>query len=141
MANNKTAAIASSLTINQMESDIRGPQDLSRLQVASVPKSTSMRYLKGRFIHAKPYKNVYAGMQAVAQKKVDVMVYDAPVLQYIANTKLRGQVEVLPFTFQRQDYGIALPTGSPLRKPINRLMLRMVYEKRWKMLLARYLGE
>lgn len=34
------------------------------------------------------------------------------------------RVVLLPGTFQRQDYAFALPTGSPLREPINRILAR-----------------
>ena len=35
-------------------------------------------------------------------------------------------IDMLPRTFQRQDYALALPTGSPLREPINRILARRV---------------
>ena len=47
---------------------------------------------------------------------------------------------VLPSTFQRQDYGIALPSGSPLRESLNRELLRHLQGPAWRATLLRYIG-
>ena len=54
-----------------------------------------------------------------------------------------GQVRlnVLPGSFERQDYGIALPGGSPHREVINRALLESLREPAWEELLFRYLGK
>ena len=52
-----------------------------------------------------------------------------------------GEVEVLPNTFDRQDYCIALPTGSPLREPINRILLDDKTRALWKDILFEYLHQ
>ena len=48
---------------------------------------------------------------------------------------------MLPQTFDRQDYGFALPQGSALREPINRALLAIIAEPEWNQTLTRYLGE
>ena len=70
----------------------------------------------------------------------DAMVYDAPILRYTAKHDLGGAVTVLPNVFDHQDYGFALPDGSPLREPINRALLKELASDRWQELLVRYLG-
>jgi polar amino acid transport system substrate-binding protein len=69
------------------------------------------------------------------------MVYDAPLLRFLANNELRGAVEVPPMTFERQDYGMALPTRSTLREAINRVLLQNITQPAWQDLLYRYLGK
>jgi ABC-type amino acid transport substrate-binding protein len=78
---------------------------------------------------------------AVADGKIDAFVYDAPLLKYLARMEMKGAVEVLPITFERQDYAVALPTGSVLREPINRVLLRTIGEPKWQEILDRYLGK
>jgi ABC-type amino acid transport substrate-binding protein len=46
----------------------------------------------------------------------------------------------LPHTFHREDYGIALPKSSSLRKPINLVLLAKIQEREWQDTLHRYLG-
>jgi len=50
---------------------------------------------------------------------VQAVVYDAPVRLYHAATQGRGTVHVVGSIFKEETYGIALPTGCPLCKPIN----------------------
>ncbi|MFP3940460.1 MAG: ABC transporter substrate-binding protein, partial [Thermoanaerobaculia bacterium] len=67
-------------------------------------------------------------------------VYDEPILRYL----VRGTDDpfaVLPGTFERQDYAVALPEGSPLREPVNRALLRVIDRPAWDETLERYLGE
>ena len=61
--------------------------------------------------------------------------YDAPTLQYLAKHELGGAVAVLPNVFERQDYGFALPDGSPLRESINRALLQELGSDRWRELI------
>jgi ABC-type amino acid transport substrate-binding protein len=48
---------------------------------------------------------------------------------------------VLPVTFERQLYAIALPAGSPLREPLNRALLARTTSPDWARLVSTYLGE
>jgi len=38
------------------------------------------------------------------------------------------------------DYAIALPTDSPIKEPINRALLKVVYGPDWKDVVQRYVG-
>lgn len=136
-----TASITTTLTVSRLESSIQGPKDLAHKKVGTVPHSTSATYLKQQGIAVKHYPNVLAALQGVAKGEVDAAVYDAPIMQYLAKSKLRGKVQVLPVTFERQDYGFALPNDSKLREEINRILLRKIGETSYKNIVKRYLGE
>lgn len=134
------AAITTALTVNQLESAVSGPQGLSHAWVATVIGSTSETYLRQHRIALRYYPTPLAGLQAVSRGEIDAMVYDAPLLRYLAATQLQGKIEVLPTTFERQDYGLALPAGSPWREPINRVLLDKINQPAWQDILYRYLG-
>jgi ABC-type amino acid transport substrate-binding protein len=135
------AAMTTAFTVNQLESAIRGPQDLARVWVATIADSTSEAYLRQHRILMKQYPTVLEGLQAVAKGEIDAMVYDAPLLRYLATNELRGAVKVLPTTFERQDYCMALPTGNTLREAINRVLLQKITQPAWQDLLYRYMGK
>jgi ABC-type amino acid transport substrate-binding protein len=135
------AAITSALTVTHFKSAVSGPQDLARLWVATIPGSTSETYLRQRRIAMKHYASPLEGLQAVATGEVDAIVYDAPLLRHLATTELQGQIEVLPTVFELQYYGIAMPSGSVLREPINRLLLDKITQPAWQDTLYRYLGK
>ncbi len=134
------AAVTSALTVSQLESSIRGPDDLRRARVGAVPHSTAATYLNERRLIYNDYKTPLDGLQALVQGKVDAVVHDEPILRYLVLNELQGKAEVLPNTFERQDYGIALPAGSKLREPINRVLLQKIREPAWQEILTRYLG-
>lgn len=56
-----------------------------------------------------------------------LLIFRCMVKQHYPQT-----IQVLPGTFQRQDQGIALPRGSPLREPICRVLLQRVQELAWQ---------
>lgn len=134
-----TAAIASTLTLSQMGSPVEGPADLPEVRVGSVAGSTSATYLRNRSIRHDPYSNAREALEALAGGDVDAVVYDAPILHYLALEEVSG-VRVLPGTFERQDYAIALPEESALRETISLAVLRRIGSPEWNDLLRRYLG-
>ena len=136
-----TAAVTSVLTVTQLKSRIAGPADLSRVRVATVAGSTSERYLRSRHIISEKHPDVRSALAALQAGQIGAVVYDAPILRYEAHQHFFGEVHVLPATFERQDYAFALPTGSPLRERINRVLLRKIGSPEWRGVLADYLGE
>jgi polar amino acid transport system substrate-binding protein len=136
-----TAAIASSLTVSSLESPVRGPADLPSVRVASVPGSTSAHYLQRNGVGFQRYARPADTLAAVARKRADAAVYDAPILRHIVKTAFQGRLTVLSRTFQRQDYAFALRADSPLREPINRALLQQIASPWWRQLLKRHLGE
>ena len=135
-----TAAITSALTVTQLESGVRGPEDLPDVLVGTLADSSSAAYLRENRISFDEYDTAMDGLQAVSEGMIDALVYDAPLLRYLVNQEFRGEVQVLPNTFRRQDYGIALQTGSALREPINGVLLEKIQAPTWQDILYRYLG-
>lgn len=135
-----TAAIASALTVGQLASGIEGPQDLYRSHTGTVKDSSSADYLDSRHISSSHFDSVQLGLAALADKELEAFVYDKPLLQYFAKTEFQGQIEVLPVTFRRQDYAIALPESSPLKEQIDRQLLLQLESSDWQQRVARYLG-
>jgi ABC-type amino acid transport substrate-binding protein len=135
-----TAAIASSLTVTSLESPIKGLADLPKVRVGTVSDSTSESFLRVRKISFERFKVAPDGLAALAAGQIQAFVYDAPMLRYLVKQHHPGVIQVLPNTLNRQDYGIALPQGSPFREPINRLLLEKIEEPSWQDTLNRYLG-
>lgn len=136
-----TAAIATSLTVGQLESRVKGAKDLPNVRVATVTDSVSSEYMRGHGIHYAGTKNLQASLDMLAKGKVDAVVYDAPLLKYLANQEYPKRTRVLPGTFDRQDYAIALPEGSKLREPVNRALLEIINSDEWQAVINKYLGE
>ncbi len=139
MISSFTAAITSSLTVAQLATKVQGPSDLPRARVSTVAASTSEQYLEARHLRHESFPTARAALDALAEGRVDAMVYDRPILRYLVH-HAKASLTVLPQTFARQDYAIALPQGSALREPVDLTMLEAISEPSWQNVLERYFG-
>ena len=136
-----TAAFTSSLTIRQLGSVVNGPEDLHKVRVGTVVSSTAAEYLRKRRVNATEFEDANAAMRALKSKTIGALVYDAPILRYLVNQDDDSMLRVLPGTFLRQDYAIAVPSGQPLRERINRELEALIDTEHWQRLLFVYLGQ
>ena len=136
-----TAAIATALTVGELGGKVRGKQDLGRARIATVADSTSAQYLKSARLNFRTERDLVGALDRLASGAVDAVVYDAPILRYQVRQRFSDRLRVLPGSFERQDYGIALPSASLHREAINRVLLEKLQNPAWEELLLRYLGE
>ncbi|MFH1496656.1 MAG: transporter substrate-binding domain-containing protein [Verrucomicrobiota bacterium] len=134
-----TAQIASSLTVNKLNTEIKGPSDLPRFKVASVENSIATRYLSENRVPIVARDSIEAALDAVANGRADACVYDAAILKYYL--RQHPELTLLPGTFDLRDYAIALPLESPLRKPLNITLLDIGQSDLWRLLRQRHLGD
>jgi polar amino acid transport system substrate-binding protein len=136
-----TASLASRLTVTQLESRVRGPQDLPHVAVGGLEGTAALDFLARENVRARPYPSIEEGIAAVVSGELDAFVHDAPILRYLTKTSFQGQARVLPGMFAEQFYGIALPLGSQLRGPLNRLLLEYLVSDEWARAERRYFGD
>lgn len=135
-----TASITASLTVKQLTGLINGPADLPGKRIATVSGSTAASYLEKEGVNYVGVDLVQAAYKLLENEGVDAVVYDAPVLLYYANNQGKGKVQVVGAIFQRETYGIALPTGSTLREPINNELLRLKQNGTYDNLYSKWFG-
>lgn len=136
-----TATVTTSLTVEQLQGGIQGPQDLPGKRVATTVGSTAATYLQNEGVNVLAVKVMDEAYTALREGRVDAVVFDAPVLlYYVANTG-RGQVMLVGPTFQKENYAIALPNGSPYREPINAALLKIREDGTYATLYQKWFGE
>jgi polar amino acid transport system substrate-binding protein len=135
-----TAAVTSSLTLQQLRGDINGPEDLPGKRIATVKGSTSMDYLRSRNIEAMEFANVEEALRAIQQGSADAAVYDAPVLLYYASHQGKGKMQVVGNIFRKESYGILFPSNSPHRKPVNEALLKLRENGTYDRLYGKWFG-
>ncbi len=135
-----TAAITTALTVSQLDTAIRGPDDLRQVRVATIPGTTSEIYLKRNHIVYRETPSLDVALQALVDRQIDAVVYDAPMLKYRINQRQDKSLTILPYVFERQDYAILLPAGSELREPINQILLDQIQTRWWEETVEKYLG-
>lgn len=135
-----TAAITSSVTVSQLQLPVQGPSDLPNVRVGTVDNSIAAQYLAETGVGSRTYSNITDLLEALSEGDIEAAVYDAPILRYRIKTEYAGQLRTLSTTFRPQDYGIALPEGSPWLEPLNLALLEITAEEWWTDLLTSYLG-
>lgn len=132
---------ASLMTVDQLQHEIQGPEDLPRKRVATVKGSTSAEVLRdcGAVVVGVP--EIEQAYPLLEQRKVDAVVFDAPTLQHYCHGAGAGKAFLTGPLFEIQHYGFVFANGSALRERVNRSLLRLrrngVYDK----LHRRYFGE
>ena len=120
-----TASATTSLTVQQLQGDIRSIDDLSSKVVATTTGSTAATYLREHKISILEVTKIEEAYNALQTKKADAVVFDAPVLLFYAANEGKGKVEIVGSIFREESYGIILPNNSPHRKPINQALLSL----------------
>ena len=140
MVSGFTAAITSALTVGSLQGAIAGPQDLRRVNVATVGETVSARYLGNEHIRSSAFTDLPRAMRAVQNGEAEAVVYDQPILQYRNDELADGGLRLLPGTFENQAYAFAVQSGSALREPISQEILRITDSSEWSELKRKYLG-
>ena len=136
-----TGMIASALTAERLALVVEGPGDLPNVATGSVAGSASDDWLSGHGIAFAGFPDASAGLDALAREEIDAFVHDRPLLRHLINDPDRDALRLAPGDFGRQDYGIALPSGSAMREPLNRALLRHLDGDAWTGTLTRHLGQ
>jgi ABC-type amino acid transport substrate-binding protein len=134
-----TANITTSLTINELKGRVHGFNDLYKAKVGSISQSEGFDFLTKQGIAVIPLEDIHAGLAAVADRKIDAFVLNEQVLTYQVKKDFPGRVQVLPGIYDEYFVSIALPQNSPLRKPINRALLKLMKTENWTELRNRYI--
>jgi polar amino acid transport system substrate-binding protein len=117
--------LTASLTVQKLQGEIAGLDDLPGKRVGTSAGSTSASYLTQKNIQTIEFPNIAEAIAALEAKTVDAVVFDAPVLLYHSVTAGNGKVEMAGPVFKKEDYGIVLPKGSDLRKPVSAALLKL----------------
>ena len=100
--------------------------------------SAGSDFLARQGIAVIPFKDFQEGLLAVAEKRIDAFVQDEHVFKYQASKNFPGRVQVLPGSYDEYFVSIALQEKSPLRKPINKALLKFMASEKWAELVNRY---
>ena len=127
--------------MTRLEGVVSGPQDLPKVRVATVHNTAATRYLDRQHCHFTGFPTLSAAIDALARGDVDALVYDVPLLSYLLSQRSTPDIKVLDVLFARQTYAIALPSGSPLRKPVNEAVLSILGTPEWQDALQQWMPE
>jgi len=136
-----TARMASIMTVNTLTSEVRSLADLRGAPVGTLAGTAAETFLKREPVLLRGFPDLEAAAQALLAGDVKAFIYDAPILRYYLAQHPEAKLQLVGAQFDKQKYGIALPPGSPLRKEINRVLLRLTEEGFLDQLDKKWFGE
>ena len=140
-----TALLASAFTLDQMHSEIKGPQDLVKVRVGAVRASPALEYLMEQGIKTHIFMDGEDMVAALDEGHLGAIVGEDAVLKYhIREAQTEGKyksLSVLPFAFEEKSYGLALRDDNTLLETINQVLLSVRESPQWSKELAKYIGK
>lgn len=116
--------ISAVIIIETLDSDIKTPSDLTGRVVATKLATTGESAARRYGAIVVPERDIETAIESFENGNADCVVYDIPALMYHVRHEGSGKA-VVSATFEKQSYGIALPTGSSLREDLNRAILSL----------------
>jgi polar amino acid transport system substrate-binding protein len=135
-----TATITSRLTVETLQGQINGLNDLPGKRVVTVANTTAAQYLTANGVVHRTVSQIGEAYAQIEAGRADAVVYDAPVLNHHAHTAGKGKVHMVGVAFKAEPYGIALQTDSPYRKAINQAILEIFTDGTHERLTRKWFG-
>jgi polar amino acid transport system substrate-binding protein len=120
-----TALTTTQLTVQKIEGNIQGVQDLPGKRIATVEGSTADKWLNEQGLAHQRTTTIEETYPLLLSGEVEAIVYDAPVLLRWTATAANGKARTVGSIFKPEAYGIALQPGSALREAVNNSLLEM----------------
>jgi polar amino acid transport system substrate-binding protein len=135
-----TAGAASQFTSKQLRSIVSSREDLHRVRCGTVTGSAASGYMDRHNIKYATYKTEIELLDALVAHKIDAAVFASVPLSYHASHDYTNKIVVLNFSLRLDFAALAIPQGSPLRKPLNEAILHVLESKRWQTIVAKYIS-
>lgn len=136
-----TSSITTTMTIEQLQGHINGPQDLPGKTVAVLSGTTGVDYARNHGIQYLAYDSMDAAVNALTRQEVAAIVSDAPILQYYDYQHPKLPITEVGPIFDPHNFGFALPKDSPLRLPMNEALLSILESGYLQQLGKCYFGD
>ncbi|MEQ6203656.1 transporter substrate-binding domain-containing protein [Sulfitobacter sp. HNIBRBA2951] len=134
------ATITSAMTVNALQSSITGLSDLEGKRVGTISQSTAAQFMENRDVAFIAVDDLETLFEKFENGDLDAVIFDKPILAYYVSTRGAGIGRLVERVFNPESYGIALPTGSPLREQLNQSLLRLREDGTYDALRVKWFG-
>lgn len=136
-----TASVASTLTVEQLNSDTSNFMDFKDRKVGTIERSSSEEYLRNHFFkEVQVFTKLTDGLDAIKAEKIDAFIYDEPIIRYmIFNESAYSSLTVLPNKFGVQFYGFGLSKNrEEILKALSQEIVNITERDEWQRVLKEY---
>lgn len=134
------ATITAAITVDALQSDINSLSDLEGKRIGTVSGSTAETFMQNRDFVTIGVDGLDELFGAFEDGDLDAVIFDKPILAYYVATRGAKTAQLLDRVFKPENYGIALPSDSPLREPLNQSLLRLREDGTYDRLRKKWFG-
>lgn len=135
-----TGVLTAAMTAERVTGAIRGPRDLAGRVVGCQEQSVVVPLLRERGAIPREYARMDDAIVGLQAGAVEAVVSENQQLQTLIGRPERRDLLLVGPIFETFDYGMGLPTGSPLREPLNAVILQAREDGTLDEIMARWFG-
>ncbi|MCT0219770.1 transporter substrate-binding domain-containing protein [Synechococcus sp. CS-1329] len=123
-----TAGLASAFTISLARlggTRLSEPSDLSGAPVAVVRGTTSVKWGTQYGAQLTQADSLEEAISLLRANRVEGVIFDRPALKYHLLRNQEQRLKLAPFSLATEPYGIVIPSGSSLERPLDVALVRM----------------
>ena len=134
------AKITAAITVAAITGNIDSLADLDGRRIGTTTGSTASTFLDRRDMVHVSYDTLGDLLGAFETSELDAVVFDGPILAWYINNQGATYGRLLPRVFKPENYGVALPSESPLTEDINRALLSLRESGQYDQLRRKHFG-
>jgi len=115
--------------------------DLRGKRLAAVAYSSGAEYLGERHLSYTPCDDLQAALTALGAGRADAVVNSVGALQYLIAARFARTIEAPEGVLAPAYMAFALPRGSALREPLNRVLSEITASPEWRRMEQSYFGK
>jgi glutamine transport system substrate-binding protein len=130
------------ILVRSNNNDIKSLEDLEGRVVATKLGTTSEDFVKknARAKDVKLFPNIDGAYMELGTGGADAVLFDSPAVLYYAQTAGKDKVKVVGPLYMGQSYGIAFPSGSPLREKVTIEILKLMESGEYAKIYKKWFG-
>lgn len=136
-----TSVLTATMTAERVTGTIHAPRDLAGRTVGCQEAAVAVQAVRQRGGMVQEFSTANDAIDALALGMIDAVVTENQQLMHLVNQRPRGDVRIVGPIFDSFDFGFGLPTGSPLREPLNATILQMREDGVLERILQDWLGK
>jgi polar amino acid transport system substrate-binding protein len=134
-----STSLVSRLTADRVESRDTAPSiDLRGKKLAAVARSSGAEYLDEVHLHYTTYRDLPEALDSLTNGQSNAVVNSVGALQYFISKRYARALEMPQGLLAPAYMAIALPEHSPLKKPIDRALIKITNSPEWRTLEERF---
>jgi polar amino acid transport system substrate-binding protein len=137
-----SANMISRLTAERVENGgILADSDLRGKKLAAVTQSSGAEYLDRLHLKYEKFDDLVEALSSLANGRSNAVVNSEGTLRYLVDRRFRENIRVPRILLSPAYMAIALPENSPLKRPIDRALIKITASPEWKAVEERYFGQ